>query len=1058
MAQSTSEAKVPDFETFIQNAGGTLVKLKGFSNLPKRHQTEKFVCANRNWQLLVFPDGNEASHNAVSVFLVCPDDEPVPVHAHFQLAVLDTRDIRNSVFNDAQHNFDKGGDDWGFASLIQISNLFSDKRGFVVDDTVQIYVFVKVLEPKAKEDALGSRQATGYVGLKNQGATCYMNSLLQTYFHIGQFREVVFGVPCLPGPTDTDERPNLCFALQTVFWQLQHSSHAVDTKQLTRSFGWDSHDSFTQHDVQEMNAVLVDKLQEKMKQTPMEGEVSRMLEGKVLKYIRCLNVDYNSERVENILDIQLNIKGFENLTESLTKYCCEERLEGDNKYNAESHGMQDAIMGVKFKELPPILLMHLMRYEYDPETDTQVKINDRFEFEETIDMSPFCHEGEGQDHHYSLFSVMVHSGDVSGGHYYAFIKPMRSEDTREQWYRFDDDLVTMATHKAAVADNFGGVDETAFRPPLPIARRPAAKRFASAYMLAYVKTSQIPTLLRPVPREAIPASLREYFESLDAKEQVEQENKKTAHLFTMVHVLTNKHLCEHLNQVEMPLEEEAIKIRAKKDDMLVDMLPAIASESGIRPDDMLLFSVQPRRRSEMVRIERRVTDLEVRINGDHGPIILFVDDKTRHPNRSEDDLLLICKLYTPNQLRCFGTFYVHPQDCLSDMIEGARQLFPESERDSSFVVYEENSLENTKQLHGMTNTFEHFGLFQGDIIVLQPTTMLIQQGRDDMNTYMRQLRHRVTVLFKSAPDEDEPSPIVVAEGTVIFPPEEPRQLREVELELSGEMTYDQVASALGAAINVEPAHIRLVTANPYTKAPLQRLSRRQGALLCDILKPNGAVGVEEETNLLFFDILEFPMSELNNKTIVALQFCSLDCKLSPTVRFLIDKNAVVYNLLSLAQRTFMPTKAPPLPQFGDLGDCKDADKMQLVEVEAGRIAKTFPETYLVKDLRPYVTLRADLMPTVIKTSAFSALKSLSFRRNSWILVEVCHFCLTKGEQLRYHGVPFITYVQQDWTVGKFRDATAKRLHLSKDVMSTWKVAALTFHEYQVLEDGNVNPR
>ena len=47
--------------------------------------------------------------------------------------------------------------------------------------------------------------------------------------------------------------------------QVQFHDTSVATKDLTRSFGWDANESFMQHDVQELNRVLCDKLEEKMK-------------------------------------------------------------------------------------------------------------------------------------------------------------------------------------------------------------------------------------------------------------------------------------------------------------------------------------------------------------------------------------------------------------------------------------------------------------------------------------------------------------------------------------------------------------------------------------------------------------------------------------------------------------------------------------------------------------------------------------------------------------------------------------------------------------------------
>ena len=60
----------------------------------------------------------------------------------------------------------------------------------MVSDTVIVEAEVTVR--KAGDYwAYDSKKETGFVGLKNQGATCYMNSLLQTLYHIPYFRKVL---------------------------------------------------------------------------------------------------------------------------------------------------------------------------------------------------------------------------------------------------------------------------------------------------------------------------------------------------------------------------------------------------------------------------------------------------------------------------------------------------------------------------------------------------------------------------------------------------------------------------------------------------------------------------------------------------------------------------------------------------------------------------------------------------------------------------------------------------------------------------------------------------
>jgi ubiquitin carboxyl-terminal hydrolase 7 len=76
-----------------------------------------------------------------------------------------------------------------------------------------------------------------------------------------------------------------------------------------------------------------------------------------------------------LADLQLDVKGCRNVYESFDKYVEIEKMEGENKYQADNHGLQDAKKGVLFIDFPPVLQLQLKRFEYDFMRDCMVKVS-----------------------------------------------------------------------------------------------------------------------------------------------------------------------------------------------------------------------------------------------------------------------------------------------------------------------------------------------------------------------------------------------------------------------------------------------------------------------------------------------------------------------------------------------------------------------------------------------------------------------------------------------------------------------------------------------------------
>ncbi len=283
----------------------------------------------------------------------------------------------------------------------------------------------------------GKRSESGFVGLSNQGATCYMNSLLQTLYMTPEFRSALYKLDfdrdsdadgggdgafgkasAVPAPAagaaaaagapaaaaaspaapekDTKAIPR---ELQRLFARLQLCDvRAVKTKELTKSFGWKDADAFTQHDVQELCRVLFDALERVLRGSGkgMDNLINDLYQGEMKDYVQCKECGHESSRTDKYLDIPLVIKPFgeqhavRSVQEALNKFVQPELLEGENQYLCTRCNKKvDARKGLKLLSCPYLLMLQLKRFDFDYDTMQRVKLNDRVEFPLTLDMHPF---------------------------------------------------------------------------------------------------------------------------------------------------------------------------------------------------------------------------------------------------------------------------------------------------------------------------------------------------------------------------------------------------------------------------------------------------------------------------------------------------------------------------------------------------------------------------------------------------------------------------------------------------------------------------------------------
>jgi len=611
-------------------------------------------------------------------------------------------------------------------------------------------------------------------------------------------------------------------------------------------------------------------------------------------------------------------------------------------------------------------------------------------------------------------------------------------------------------------------------PPGRFPRSLRNARSSNAYMLVYVRKSDLPQIMCNVRDDDIAEHLRRRLGKEAEEKERKRKEKADAHMYTVVQIAEDADIARHVgpphNQVFDLVKHDVVptQFRLLHNTPFSEVRDHMAKHTGYNPLDQRYWKWAGRQNRTFRPCSELPPDDDEQVTvhslRDHAQnmtpkneVKLFMelpDPRIRNMDKMPGmdkfsptgKILLFFKFYDPHkeQLTYVGHASVArtstPRD-LAPLMRALLQEPPESRVD--FLSYEEIKFDPVMcEVIHPNEVLEAVQIEDGDIICFQvsnPSAANPPRGQHALrfpkvDGFLTYLMNRQFVRIRPLDGKQAAA--------------ESGEVAEFSLELGKEMSYQQFTSRIAEAVKAPNyQYVRIYQHSHYSNMARAHPVNFEGvATLQEVL-----VQGNQAVDLLYYEILDIPLPELEKLKTVTISFADPSTKVVGVQSIRVARQSCVREVLEQVKQ--IPEVATAMGGRDSAGATAESGggNLRLLQIFGSKIYKVIPGNEMIDSINDqYWTLRAE------EVVPHEEPQSLTDQ-----VVHFCHFSRpagTEAEQNReipLFGEPFFLAVAANETISSVKQRVQAKLRLSAEEFAKLNFFLIVPNKMEELVDDEI---